>query len=86
MHRTTLYLDEDLRRRVRALAQATNRTQARVIREALLAYTSAGRAAPRSLGMGASGAGDVADRAEELLTGFGEDEPRARAPRRARRG
>lgn len=74
MHKTTVYLDEPIYRKVRQLARATGRTQAMVIREALAAYTGSGRRLPSSIGSGRSERGDLSERAEELLDGFGENE------------
>ena len=75
MHRTTVYLDDHTHERLQRLAEATGRTQAAVIREAIAVYSSnrGSRRAPRSVGMGASASGDLSERAEELLEGFGED-------------
>jgi hypothetical protein len=74
MHKTTIYLDEQIYEKIRRLAQATGRTQAMIIREALAAYQSGGpRRLPSSVGAGASGTPDLSERAEELLEGFGED-------------
>ena len=75
MHRTTIYLDEHTRERLESLAEASGQTQAAVIREAIAVYTSTrgSRRAPRSVGMGASASGDLSERAEELLEGFGQD-------------
>lgn len=73
MHKTTIYLDEPTHQRIRQLAEATGRTQAAIIREALAAYARRPRRQPRCVGLGASGRGDLSERAEELLGGFGED-------------
>jgi predicted transcriptional regulator len=72
MHKTTLYLDPDMYERIRRIANATRRTQAAVIREALEVYTRGRTRRPRSIGI-ARGPADVSQRAEELLPGFGED-------------
>ena len=74
MHKTTIYLDDPLYRRIRRLARASGRTQASIIREALARYTTGANPRPRSIGLGSSGAGDLSERAEELLNGMGEDE------------
>ena len=76
MKRTTVYLDDHTVERLQRLSEASGKTQAAVIREAIAIYsTSRGsRRPPRSVGMGASGDGDVSERAEDLLQGFGEDE------------
>jgi predicted transcriptional regulator len=73
--RTTIYLDDHTRERLQRLAEASGRTQAAVIREAIAVYSSTrgGPRVPRSVGMGASAAGDLSERAEELLEGFGRD-------------
>ena len=73
MHKTTIYLDHALYQRIQRLANARGVTQASVVREALEAYTAEGIRRPRSVGLGRSGAGDLSDRAEELLRGFGND-------------
>jgi predicted transcriptional regulator len=75
MHRTTIYLDEHTRERLQSLAEASGQTQAAVIREAIAVYSSTrgSRRAPRSVAMGASASGELSERAEELLEGFGQD-------------
>ena len=72
MRKTTIYLDDHLYRTVCRCAEAAGRTQASVIREAILAYT-AGPARLRSIGLGKSGRGDLSERAEDLLRGMGEE-------------
>src|SRR2546423_137947 len=71
--KTTVYLTAADYRRLKALARATDRTTAALVREAVAQY--ARRHAPgaraKSLGAGRSGRGDVAERAEELLGGPG---------------
>lgn len=73
MHKTTIYLDDELYRRVRRLSASTGRTQADIIREAVRAYQVEPLRRPRSIGLGASGEGDLSERAEELLAGMGEE-------------
>lgn len=70
-----MYLSADDYRRLKALARAEGRTAAELVREAVSEYARrrARPGAPRSLGAGRSGRGDVADRAEELLAGLGSD-------------
>lgn len=72
---TTVYLETDDYRRLKELARAEGRPAAELIREAISEYTArrGGSALPGSLGAGASGRGDVAERAEELLRGMGGD-------------
>ena len=74
MHRTSIYLDEHTRERLQRLA-ASGQTQASVIREAIAVYlsTRSGRSTPRSVAMGASTGGDLSERAEDPLEGFGVD-------------
>jgi predicted transcriptional regulator len=73
MQKTTLYLDEPTRQRLRLLAAASGQSQAAVVREAVRAYRPAARRRPRSIGLGASERGDLSERSEDLLDGFGED-------------
>ena len=73
MHKTTIYLDEPVYRKIRQLARASGRTQAMIIREALAAYTGSGRRMPSSIGAGRSADSELSERSEELMDGFGED-------------
>ncbi len=53
VQKTTLYLPESLQRRLRALARASRRPQAELIREALEGYVAAqSRPIARSIGAG----------------------------------
>jgi predicted transcriptional regulator len=70
MHKTTLYLEEEVRERIARVAKETGRSQADLIREALRSFFIR-RKKPRSIGLGKGGP-DLSDRAEELLEGFGE--------------
>src|SRR2546430_9110973 len=71
--RTTVNLTAADYRRLKALARATDRTTAALVREAVAEYARrhAPGARPKSLGAGRSRRGDVAERAEELLRGLG---------------
>jgi predicted transcriptional regulator len=73
VQKTTVYLDVDAYRRIKAIAKAERRAPADLVREAVAEYAGrhARRAAPRSIGVGRSKRGDVGERAEELLAGFG---------------
>jgi predicted transcriptional regulator len=76
MIKTTLYLGEEVYRRLKAVARRQNRPAAEVIREVLAAYVDgqeARRSRPKSLGAGHSGRGDLSERAEELLRGLGRE-------------
>lgn len=71
--KTTVYLDEAEYRKLQRLAKRQQRPAAELIREAVSEYAAreAPRALPKSLGAGASGRGDLSERSEELLVGFG---------------
>jgi predicted transcriptional regulator len=73
--RTTVYLNAADHRRLKALAAAENRPTAELLREAVAEYVRrrSSRQPPASLGAGRSGRGDLSERAEELLDGFGEE-------------
>lgn len=74
MKRTTIYLPEDLKRRLEQVARRERRTEADVIREAL-ADAPAMRERPRpTVPLSEAGLGDptIAERVDELLAeGFG---------------
>jgi non-ribosomal peptide synthetase component F len=76
--KTTLYLDGDEYRRLKAIARARGRTPAALVREAVAEYTA--RAArtrrARSVGAFSSGRRDLSERAERLLKGFGKSRSR----------
>lgn len=72
--KTTVYFDTDDYRRLQAIAKAEGKPAAQLIREAVRSFVvsrSGGR--PGSIGAGRSGRGDVAERAEELLAGMGDE-------------
>jgi hypothetical protein len=73
VQKTTVYLDAADYRRLKSLARAKGRTTADLVREAVAQYAAAAtsRKRPRSVGIGRSRSGTVAERAEELLAGFG---------------
>lgn len=71
MVKTTVYLPEALKARVERLARDESVSEAEVIRAAIDEYTSRRRPRPRPLF--ASGRGDLAERFDELLEGFGSD-------------
>lgn len=75
MVKTTIYLPEPLKERVRRVASEQRRSEAAVIRDALEEYT-AGRERPRpTLPLFSSiGHPDLAERVDEVLAeGFGRD-------------
>jgi hypothetical protein len=71
MHRTTIFLDPELLRRVRRLAQRQDKSFAAVVREALAAYVAAsagpGGRLPSVTGRFTSGTSDTSERADDLL-------------------
>ena len=74
--KTTVYLNSSDYRRLRALAVAQGRSAAELVREAVAIYTRTHESTtlPSSVARGRSGRGDLSERAEELLTGLGQDE------------
>lgn len=71
--KTTIYLPPELKRNIERVAESEGRSEAQVIRDAVEAAVNERRAPePRiplvSYGLGAP---DIAERAEELLDGFG---------------
>jgi predicted transcriptional regulator len=73
VQKTTVYLDAEDYRKLKAIAKAERRAPADLVREAVAEYAGkhARRVAARSIGVGRSKRGDVSERAEELLAGFG---------------
>ena len=82
--KTTVYLDEDDYRRLKAIGREIRRSPAALVREAVSEYARkrGRRKKVLSLGAGHSGRGDVAERADELLEGMGRE---GKAPRRSRK-
>lgn len=74
VQKTTVYLDGEYYRRLKAIAAVQGRAPADLVREAVAEYADrhTRRALARSIGVGRSKAGDVSERAEELLAGFGQ--------------
>lgn len=73
IQKTTVYLDVADYRRLKAMARMRGRTTAALVREAVAQFAAREIPArrPKSLGAGKSGKGDISERAEELLAGFG---------------
>lgn len=69
MKRTTIKINDELDAKLRHIAAQRNGTLSEVIREALELYVNGGSPRRRflSTGAGASAAGDVASRVEEIL-------------------
>jgi hypothetical protein len=65
MIRTTITIDDDLRRRLRRIAAERGVSMATIIREAIDEKAGGLAPRPRSLGIGASGATDTARRSSE---------------------
>jgi predicted transcriptional regulator len=73
MAKTTVYLDADVYRRLKALAAKGGRSTAELVREAVAVYAEQHTrgATARSVGAGHSGRGDLSERAESMLKGMG---------------
>jgi predicted transcriptional regulator len=73
--KTTLYLDAADYRALKAIARRKRQSPAQLVREAVSDYVvrHGTSGLPNSLGLGHSGTGDLAERAEELLAGLGEE-------------
>jgi hypothetical protein len=73
--KTTVYLDPLDYRKLKALAQEEGRPPAALIREAVAEYARrhGKKRLPKSIGAGRSGRGDLSERFDEMLKGFGED-------------
>jgi Zn-dependent protease with chaperone function len=72
MEKTTVYLPTDLKRALRRTSRASGRSEAQLIREGVAVITGSHRIAEPRLPLFASGHPDLAERADELLNGFGE--------------
>jgi hypothetical protein len=72
MHRTTIYLSEELKARLARAARMSNRSEADLIREGIeLAVERVTPPLP-SFGIFGSGDGTLSQRVDEFLEGFGE--------------
>ena len=71
--RTTIYLPDELKRQIERVADREGRTEADVVRDAVTTAISARRVADPRIPLVPQGLGapDIAERAEELLDGFG---------------
>ena len=72
MEKTTVYLTDDLKAALRRAARSTGRSEAELIREGIGLVTGTHRVAEPRLPLFESGQPDLAERADELLGGFGE--------------
>lgn len=72
--KTTIYLDPDDYRRLKAMARKEGRPSAELVREAVAEYvrSRAGQGRPASVGAFRSGRRDLSERVDDLLTGFGQ--------------
>lgn len=72
MRKTTVYLPEDVKQNLSRMAAETGRSEAELIRQALVMMTTAAeRPRPRG-GLFDSQTGGLADTVDEALAGFGE--------------
>ncbi len=72
MEKTTVYLTPSQKRALTRASRASGRSEAELIREGVEAVTARHRAAEPTLPLFESGQADLAERAEDLLAGFGE--------------
>lgn len=72
MHKTTVYVPEDLKRALTRTAAAKGQSEAELIRQALRAATTLGAPQRPRLPLFESGKPRLAERVEEALAGFGE--------------
>jgi Ribbon-helix-helix protein, copG family len=74
MEKTTLYLPDELKERVEAVARAGGRSEADVIRDAIAVAVAVQKAPEPQIPLPGMSLGDssVAERACEMLDGFGE--------------
>jgi len=71
MHRTTIYLPDNLKGALARAAREVGRTESDLIRESLERLLSAQETEPR-IPLFASGKPELAENVERLLAGFGE--------------
>ena len=72
MEKTTVYLTDEMKRALRRAARSTGRSEAELIREGIGLVTGTHRIAEPRLPLFESGQPDLAERADDLLRGFGE--------------
>ena len=72
MEKTTVYLPDELKSALRRAARSTGRSEADLIREGIGLVTGTHRIAEPRLPLFESGQPDLADRADDLLAGFGD--------------
>jgi hypothetical protein len=72
MHKTTVYLPNDLRRALRRIASSQGRSEAELIREALRAMAQSSPSARPRIPLFRSGEPGLAERVDEERAGFGE--------------
>jgi hypothetical protein len=72
MEKTTVYLTAAQKRALARAARSEGRSEAELIREGIDLVTGRHRAAEPTLPLFESGQADLAERADELLEGFGE--------------
>ena len=72
--KTTVYLDADDYRRLKAIAREQGKAPASLVRQAVAEFAARYGKKPksRSLGSGHSGRGDLSEKTEELLKGIGK--------------
>jgi len=71
VHKTTLYLPDELKRSLRRLADASGRSEADLIREAIATKVEAAETPRPRGGLFASGDPSLSEHVDEALAGFG---------------
>ena len=72
MEKTTVYLTTNQKRALARAARSEGRSEADLIREGIATVTARHRVAEPTIPLFESGLPDLAERADELLDGFGE--------------
>jgi len=72
MRKTTLYVPDSLKARISRIARLKGRSEAAVIRDALLAYVTKVESPSPRLPLFESGQPTLSEEVDELLSGFGE--------------
>lgn len=72
MRRTTVYVPDDLKRRLASAARRTGRSEADLIREGIRIVSARGESPEPRVPLFESGIPDLAERLDEHLAGFGE--------------
>jgi hypothetical protein len=72
VHKTTIYLPDDLKAAVTRQAAETGQSEATVIRAAIASAVASGTQSRPRAALFSSGDGHLSERVDELLAGFGD--------------